>query len=51
MDKLVMSLTNKISRNIVHRYTGKRNPLDKTSYVPYYINRPNMYHPSRKPRL
>lgn len=50
-------LTNKLATpvykpkaSIVYGYQSKRSPFDKTSYVDYYVDGPQRYHKSRKPR-
>lgn len=47
----VRRLTQQSLAPVVYRYTPQRHPLDRTDYVPYYVERPNMYHRDRKPRL
>lgn len=48
---LPLHLETKPLCSIVYRYTPQRSPYDKTSFIEKYIEKPNKYHPSRKPRL
>ncbi|KAL4446981.1 hypothetical protein ABPG74_014953 [Tetrahymena malaccensis] len=43
-------LVNQQSNSIVYRYKPQRSLFDKTSYIEDYVERPNKYHKSRKPK-